>query len=188
VFLFRRDQELDYHHRDVPRQKELLRDAFAGLHPQVDGWLAELDGPGPFYFDSITQLQLDSWSRGRVTLAGDAGYCPGPAVGGSTSLAVLGAYVLAGELATAGGDHERAFAAYEREMGELVRRSRAFAVGAARSLIPASRAGVWALANGGRLVSALPAAMSRALAKLNTGGVRMHDSMRVKDYAVTPVG
>jgi hypothetical protein len=101
---------------------------------------------------------------------------------------VLGAYVLAGELATAGGDHERAFAAYEREMGELVRRSRAFAVGAARSLIPASRAGVWALANGGRLVSALPAAMSRALAKLNTGGVRMHDSMRVKDYAVTPVG
>ncbi|OXM69700.1 FAD-dependent monooxygenase [Amycolatopsis vastitatis] len=188
VFLFRRDQELDYHHRDVPRQKELLREAFAGLHPQVDGWLAELDGPGPFYFDSITQLQLETWSRGRVTLVGDAGYCPGPAVGGSTSLAVLGAYVLAGELAAAGGDHERAFAAYEREMGELVRRSRAFAIGATRSLIPASRAGVWALARGGRLISALPAGASRALAKLNTGGVRMHDSMRVKDYAVTPVG
>jgi 2-polyprenyl-6-methoxyphenol hydroxylase-like FAD-dependent oxidoreductase len=188
VFLFRRDEQLDYHHRDVPRQKQLLRAAFAGLHPQVDGWLAELDGPGPFYFDSITQLQLQSWSRGRVTLVGDAGYCPGPAVGGSTSLAVLGAYVLAGELAAAGGDHERAFAAYEREMGELVRQSRAFAVGAARKLIPASRAGVWALARGGQLVSALPAGVSRALAKLNTGGVRMHDSMRVKDYAVTPVG
>ncbi|MEU5261207.1 FAD-dependent monooxygenase [Amycolatopsis sp. NPDC021455] len=188
VFLFRRDQELDYHHRDVPRQKQLLRAAFAGLHPQVDGWLAELDGPGPFYFDSITQLRLDTWSRGRVTLVGDAGYCPGPAVGGSTSLAVLGAYVLAGELAAAGGDHERAFAAYEREMGELVRQSRAFAAGAARSLIPASRMGVWALARGGQLVTALPAGVSRALAKLNTGGVRMHDSMRVKDYAVTPVG
>ena len=188
VFLFRRDEQLDYHHRDVPRQKQLLQAAFARLHPQVDGWLAELDGPGPFYFDSITQLQLESWSRGRVTLVGDAGYCPGPAVGGSTSLAVLGAYVLAGELATAGGDHERAFAAYEREMGELVRQSRAFAVGAARKLIPASRAGVWARARGGQLVSALPAGVSRALAKLNTGGVRMHDSMRVKDYAVTPVG
>ncbi|MDQ7803420.1 FAD-dependent monooxygenase [Amycolatopsis sp. A133] len=184
VFLFRRAEELDYHHRDVPRQKELLREAFAGMHPQVDGWLAELDGPGPFYFDSITQLQLDTWSRGRVTLVGDAGYCPGPAVGGSTSLAVLGAYVLAGELDAAGGDHERAFAAYEREMGELVRQSRAFAAGAARSLIPASRAGVWALANGGRLVSALPAGLTRAIAKLNTGGVRMHDSMRVKDYTV----
>ncbi|KDN18656.1 FAD-dependent monooxygenase [Amycolatopsis rifamycinica] len=185
VFLFRRDEPLDYHHRDVPRQQQLLRAAFAGLHPQVDGWLAKLDGPGPFYFDSITQLRLDTWSRGRVTLVGDAGYCPGPAVGGSTSLAVLGAYVLAGELAAANGDHERAFAAYEREMGELVRRSRAFAVGAARSLIPSSRAGVWALAHGGRLISALPAGATRAIAKLNTAGVRMHDSMRVKDYAVT---
>ncbi|MEV4052857.1 FAD-dependent monooxygenase [Amycolatopsis sp. NPDC049688] len=184
VFLFRRDRELGYHHRDIPRQKDLLREAFAGMHPQVDGWLARLDDGGPFYFDSITQLQLDSWSRGRVTLVGDAGYCPGPAVGGSTSLAVLGAYVLAGELAAAGGDHTRAFAAYEREMGELVRRSRAFAVGASRSLIPASRAGVWALARGGQLVSTLPAGVTRALAKLNTGGVRMHDSMRVKDYAV----
>ena len=46
---------------------------------------------------AITQLELTSWSRGRVTLVGDAGYCPGPAVGGSTSLAVYGAYVLAGE-------------------------------------------------------------------------------------------
>jgi 2-polyprenyl-6-methoxyphenol hydroxylase-like FAD-dependent oxidoreductase len=183
VFLFRRDEPLDYHHRDVPRQQQLLRAAFSGMHPQVDGWLAGLDGPGPFYFDSITQLRLDTWSRGRVTLVGDAGYCPGPAVGGSTSLAVLGAYVLAGELAAANGDHERAFAAYEREMDELVRRSRAFAMGAARSLIPASRAGVWALARGGQLVSALPAGVTRALAKLNTGGVRMHDSMRVKDYA-----
>ncbi len=184
VFLFRRDEPLDYHHRDVPRQKELLREAFAGMHPQVDGWLAELDTGGPFYFDSITQLRLDTWSRGCVTLVGDAGYCPGPAVGGSTSLAVLGAYVLAGELAAADGNHERAFAAYEREMSELVRRSRAFAAGAARALIPASRAGVWALARGGQLVSALPAGLTRAIAKLNTGGVRLHDSMPVKDYAV----
>ncbi|MCR6482295.1 FAD-dependent monooxygenase [Amycolatopsis sp. OK19-0408] len=189
VFLFRRDEQLDYDHRDVPRQKELLREAFAGMHPHVDGWLAELAGPGPFYFDSITQLQLESWSRGRVTLVGDAGYCPGPAVGGSTSLAVLGAYVLAGELAAAGGDHERAFPAYEREMADRVRKSRAFAEGAARSLIPATRTGAWALAGGGRLISALPAGLSRAFAKLTTsGGARMHDSMRVKDYAVTPVG
>ena len=80
------------------RQKELLRDAFAGMAAQVDRWLAEVDHTPAFYFDSISQLALDIWSRGRVTLVGDAGYCPGPAVGGSTSLAVLGAYVLAGEL------------------------------------------------------------------------------------------
>jgi 2-polyprenyl-6-methoxyphenol hydroxylase-like FAD-dependent oxidoreductase len=182
VFLFRRDQPLDYHHRDVPRQKELLRAAFAGMHPRVDAWLAELDRTQAFYFDSITQLRMDTWSAGRVTLVGDAGYCPGPAVGGSTSLAVLGAYVLAGELAAAGGDHERAFAAYERELADIVRRSRAFAMGAAKSLIPSSPSGVWALTQVARLVSALPAWVSRALAKLNTKGVRLHDSMRVKDY------
>lgn len=184
VFLFRSEEPLDYHYRDVPRQKELLLAAFAGMHPQVDRWLAELDRTPAFYFDSITQLRMDTWSRGRVTLVGDAGYCPGPAVGGSTSLAVLGAYVLAGELAEADGDHERAFAAYEREMVGIVRQSRAFAMGAAKSLIPSSRLGVWALVQGGRLVSALPVRLTRALAKLNDKGVRLHDSMPVKDYKV----
>jgi 2-polyprenyl-6-methoxyphenol hydroxylase-like FAD-dependent oxidoreductase len=183
IFLFR-ERELDYHHHDLPRQKELLRAAFDGMHPEVDTWLGELDRTPAFYFDSITQLRMDSWSKGRVTLVGDAGFCPGPAVGGSTSLAVVGAYVLAGELAAAGGDHERAFAAYEREMAELVRLSRAFANRAAKTLIPSSRLGVWGLAQGARLVSALPLALSRALARLNTKGVRMHDSMVVKDYAV----
>jgi len=184
VFLFRSEEPLDYHYRDVPRQKELLLAAFAGMHPQVDRWLAELDRTPAFYFDSITQLRMDTWSRGRVTLVGDAGYCPGPAVGGSTSLAVLGAYVLAGELAQADGDHERAVAAYEREMVGIVRQSRAFAMGAAKSLIPSSRLGVWALVQGGRLVSALPVRLTRALAKLNDKGVRLHDSMPVKDYKV----
>jgi 2-polyprenyl-6-methoxyphenol hydroxylase-like FAD-dependent oxidoreductase len=182
VFMFRSERQLDYHHRDVPRQKELLATAFTGMHPQVDEWLGELDRTQAFYFDSVTQLRMDSWSRGRVTLVGDAGFCPGPAVGGSTSLAVLGAYVLAGELAAARGDHERAFAEYEREMGDIVRQSRAFAIGAAKTLIPSSRFGVWALAQTARLVTALPAGVSRALAKLNTKGVRMHDSMVVKDY------
>ncbi|GLY89510.1 FAD-dependent monooxygenase [Actinoallomurus iriomotensis] len=182
-FLFRSSRELDYHYRDVPRQKEILRETFAGMHPDVDGRLAELDRTPAFYFDSITQLRMDTWSRGRVTLAGDAGYCPGPAVGGSTSLAVLGAYVLAGELAEARGDHERAFPAYERAMAELVRGSRRFALGAARSLVPDSRLGLWALTQGVRLVSALPAGVSRAAARLNSKGVRLHDSMTVKDYA-----
>ena len=185
MFLFR-SPELKYHHRDGLRQKELLREAFTGMDPRVDGWLGQLSETPAFYFDSITQLQLDSWSRGRVTLVGDAGYCPGPAVGGSTSLAVLGAYVLAGELARASGDHVRAFAAYEREMREPVLRSRAFARRAAKTIVPNSRATVWAVTRGIQLVSALPAPLTRAVAKLNTKGVRMHDSMQVPDYA-TPV-
>jgi 2-polyprenyl-6-methoxyphenol hydroxylase-like FAD-dependent oxidoreductase len=178
---------LAYDHRDTARQKELLREAFAGMHDEVDGWLAETERTPTFYFDSITQLRTDRWSRRRVTLVGDAGYCPGPAVGGSTSLAVLGAYVLAGELARADGDHLRAFAAYELQMRESVRRSRSFARAAARGVIPGSRAGVWALTRGAQLVSAMPTSLARALAKLNTKGVRMHDSMPVPDYAGSDV-
>ncbi|MFG3291934.1 FAD-dependent monooxygenase [Streptomyces sp. NPDC048179] len=185
LFLFRSERELDYHHRDVPRQKKLLRDAFAGMHAHVDGWLDELDRTPAFYFDSITQLHMDTWSRGRVTLVGDAGYCPGPAVGGSTSLAVVGAYVLAGELARAGGDHERAFPAYERAMADHVRGSRAVALSAAKTLIPTSRSGVWGLAQGARLISALPARPSRALLRLTTKSARFHDSVSVDDYPPT---
>jgi 2-polyprenyl-6-methoxyphenol hydroxylase-like FAD-dependent oxidoreductase len=183
LFMFRSKEELRYHYRDVVRQKELLREAFAGMDSVVDGWLEALDRTPSFYFDSITQLQLDTWSRGRVTLVGDAGYCPGPAVGGSTSIAVVGAYVLAGELAQANGDYARAFAQYERRMGEPVRRSRAFARGAAKSIVPNSRAGVWALTRAGRLISVLPSGLTRAIAKMNTKGARLHDSMPVPDYA-----
>lgn len=52
LFLFRSERELDHHHRDVPRQKELLRGAFAGMHAHVDRWLDELDRTPAFYFDS----------------------------------------------------------------------------------------------------------------------------------------
>ncbi|MFE3756458.1 FAD-dependent monooxygenase [Nocardia tengchongensis] len=182
LFLFRSPRELEVHHHDVPRQKELLRNAFQGMHPEVDRWLSELDRTPAFYFDSITQLRMDTWSRGRVTLVGDAGYCPGPAVGGSTTLAVVGAYVLAGELARAGGDHERAFPAYERAMADHVRGSRAVALSAAKTLIPTSRLGVTGLTQGARLISALPAGPGRALLRLTTKSGRLYDSMLVDDY------
>ncbi|MEV5833296.1 FAD-dependent monooxygenase [Nocardia sp. NPDC052112] len=186
LFLFRSECELDYDHRDVPRQKDLLRNAFGGMHTDVDRWLDELDRTPAFYFDSITQLRMDNWSRGRVTLVGDAGYCPGPAVGGSTSLAVVGAYVLAGELARAGGDHERAFPAYERAMAEHVRGSHAVALSAAKTLVPTSRLGVSGLVQGSRLISALPAGPSRALLRLTTKSARLYNSMTVADYPPSP--
>jgi 2-polyprenyl-6-methoxyphenol hydroxylase-like FAD-dependent oxidoreductase len=185
LFLFRSERELDYHHRDVPRQKELLRAAFDGMDPEVDGWLSELDRTPAFYFDSITQLRMDTWSRSRVTLVGDAGYCPGPAVGGSTTLAVVGAYVLAGELARFEGDHKRAFPAYEHAMTDHIRGSRAVALSAAKTLIPKSRLGMAALAQGARLISTLPAGPSRALLRLTTKSARVYNSMTVDNYPMT---
>ncbi len=130
--------------------------------------------------------RMDTWSRGRVTLVGDAGYCPGPAVGGSTSLAVVGAYVLAGELARAGGDPDRAFPAYERAMAEHVRGSHAVGRSAAKTLIPTSRLGVRGLAQGTRLLAALPPSLGRAFLRLTTKSARVHNAMTVADYPAPP--
>ncbi|MFJ8157097.1 hypothetical protein [Streptomyces sp. NPDC094468] len=152
------------------------------IHTHVDRLLDELDRTPAFYFDSITQLHMDTWSQGRVTLVGDAGYCPGPAVGGSTTLAVVGACVLAGELARAGGDHEHAFPAYERVVAAHVRGSRAVALSAAKTLIPTSPLGVWGPAQGARLISALPAGPSRALLRLTTKSARFYNSMTVDGF------
>ena len=182
VFLFRPTQPLDYDHRDAARQQTQLRAAFSGMSAQVDGWLAEVEDTQAFYFDAITQLELTSWSRGRVTLVGDAGYCPGPAVGGSTSLAVYGAYVLAGEIATAGGDYATAFAGYETTMMPSVLGSRSLARVNAKTLVPGSRWGVRALIGVARAVSVLPLGVTQTLARLNRKGIRLYDSMPLPDY------
>lgn len=174
VFLWRSALQAPRDARDLLWQKAFLRAAFTGMHRQVDRWLAQLDGDTTFYFDAISQLRLDRWSRRRVTLVGDAGYCPGPAVGGSTSLAVLGAYVLAGELARAGGDHLQAFAAYELRMGGPVHQSRMFARDAAGIVIPGG--GAWPRIRGAGLVS-------RALGRRIAKALRVHESMPVPDYA-----
>jgi 2-polyprenyl-6-methoxyphenol hydroxylase-like FAD-dependent oxidoreductase len=182
LFLFRTPKPLDYHHRDVLRQKQLLREHFGGMDWEVPRLLTELDNTPAFYFDSITQLRLDTWSRGRVTLVGDAGYCPGPVVGGSTSLAVVGAYTLAGELAAHAPDHSAAFAAYEREIGDYVRRSRTFAVAAAKKVVPARGFDLWVIVQALRLVNVLPASVCRAITKLNARTLRLHDAITLKDY------
>ena len=67
VFIFRPERPLDYDHRDVPRQRDQLRAAFRGVSEEVDSWLAHLERTPAFYFDAITQLEMSTWSRGRVT-------------------------------------------------------------------------------------------------------------------------
>lgn len=188
VFIFRPATDFHYDHRDTASHQRLLRDRFAGLSADVDRWLTELERTPAFYFDAITQLQLTSWSRGRVTLVGDAGYCPGPAVGGSTSLAVIGAYVLAGELEKAGGDPAVAYPAYEQVMREPVLGSRALAKGMAKGILPSSQLGVRALIGAGQLISVLPSPLTAALARLNRKGIRLYDSIQVPQYSAATAG
>lgn len=112
--------EFDVDHRDVEAQKRLLRERMAGfgwLTPQI---LAHLDDTPDFYLDQIAQVVLDRWSNGRVVLLGDAAFSSSPLSGGGTGLALVGAYLLAGELAATGWDPAAGFAGYERLMRPFV--------------------------------------------------------------------
>jgi 2-polyprenyl-6-methoxyphenol hydroxylase-like FAD-dependent oxidoreductase len=100
--------------RDPDGQRALLRRAFAGV-----GWkapmLVDAMATAPdFAFTAVAQVRLPRWSRGRVALVGDAAACPTPLTGLGTSVALVQAYVLAGELARARGDHSSAFDRYEQ--------------------------------------------------------------------------
>ena len=106
AFLFRRHQEFDYDHRDLDHQRRLLHEVFAADGWEVPRLLAGMNNADDFYFDSISQIVMDHWSDRRITLVGDAAYSPGPAVGGGTSIAVIGAYLLADALRHAGRDQD----------------------------------------------------------------------------------
>ena len=108
--------ELDDIRGDVAAQQRLITGKFAGLGGEVPSMLAELGGLDGFYLDAIAQVEMKGrYTAGRVALVGDAGY--GNTLGGfGTGLAVVGAYVLAGELAMAAGDHTIAFARYDEIM------------------------------------------------------------------------
>ena len=94
-------------------------------------FLAAMDRTGDFYFDSLAQVELPSWSTGRVVLLGDAAHCPSPAAGQGTSLALVGAYVLGQHLGEPGGPTE-----YERRMRPFVEKNMAFGRKMARDMVP----------------------------------------------------
>ena len=97
----------------------LLREAFTGLDWHVPAMLEKTDSAPNFYFDALAQVQMPSWSSGRVVLVGDAAYCASPASGAGALLALTGAYRLAGELAT-NGISTTALECYEAAQRPLV--------------------------------------------------------------------
>ena len=120
-----RSEPLHYDRHDLGAQRQLLLDRFAGGGWQCDPLLAAAEEAQDFYFDAFAQVHMDTWSAGRVTLVGDAGYCASPLSGMGTSLALVGAYLLAGELGPAPAqltrEHvARALAGYETTMRPYV--------------------------------------------------------------------
>ncbi|MGV9610876.1 FAD-dependent monooxygenase [Nocardia xishanensis] len=125
------DVDVDY--RDIEAQKRLLRERMDGLGWLTPRILAHLDDTPDFYLDQVAQVVMDRWSRGRVGLLGDAAFSSSPMSGQGTGLALVGAYVLAGELAAAEWNPEIGFARYEARMRSFVEANQEIAQLNARS-------------------------------------------------------
>lgn len=96
-----RSGPLSFDRRDPDEQRALLARHFAGTAWHCEALLAAAEDAEDFYFDAFLQVHMPTISNGRVTLVGDAGYCASPLSGMGTSLALVGAHVLAGELGAA---------------------------------------------------------------------------------------
>lgn len=117
---FRSDRQIDYDYRDKAQQRRLIHDRFDGLGWKVPAMLAHVDTDGEFFFDQANQIRMKSWSKGRVALVGDAGYCLSPLAGMGGSMALIGAARLAEALRRHPGDHAAAFREYEDKLRPLV--------------------------------------------------------------------
>ncbi|MFE5891146.1 FAD-dependent monooxygenase [Streptomyces sp. NPDC056462] len=104
--------------RNPEAQRDLVASVFADAGWEVPGMLAAMHAADDLFFDGVSQIRLPRWSSGRVALVGDAAYAPSFLTGQGSSLALVGAYMLAGSLAAR--HHAAGFAAYEHQTREFV--------------------------------------------------------------------
>jgi 2-polyprenyl-6-methoxyphenol hydroxylase-like FAD-dependent oxidoreductase len=138
VALSFRSQPEAYERLGRAEQQAVLATRFAGAGWEVPALLDAMRTATDFSFDSVGQVHLDEWSRGRVVLLGDAGYCPSPLSGLGTSLALVGVYVLVAELVAAGGDHRVAFRRYQERLRAYVAQAQQLPPGGVSGFAPTS--------------------------------------------------
>ncbi|WP_067677527.1 FAD-dependent monooxygenase [Nocardia miyunensis] len=137
-FIFRVPEQLP-DRRDRAAQQQLVAGAFADAGWRTPALLDAMPDSPDFYFDTVSQIHLDRWSRGRVAVVGDAAWCPSPLSGQGTSMALVGAYVLAGELKAAAGDHRVAFDRYQAVLGDYVTENLTLGWSNATQMVAANR-------------------------------------------------
>ncbi|MBS0579661.1 MAG: FAD-binding domain [Proteobacteria bacterium] len=127
---------------DLTAQKDALRRSFRWAGWECREILDALDGCEELYFDSVSQIRMQSWQEGRIALVGDACFCPSLLAGQGSALAMAAAYILAGELARTDGDYRLAFPAYEHLLQPLLVRKQRAAESFARSFVPQTELGI----------------------------------------------
>ena len=127
--------------QDPDGHRRAIRETFTGVGWETPRILDALDDATDLYVDAIATVRLDRYARGRVVLLGDAAW--GGTLGGQgTSLAIVGAYVLAGEIGRRGPTAD-ALAAYERILRPYATRCQAGATRAGGFFAPMTRSGLW---------------------------------------------
>lgn len=121
--------------RDENEQKQFLCDTFRHFGWETQNILNRMPDSDDFYFDAITQVKMNSWTKGRIALLGDAGYCPSPLSGQGNNLAFVGAYILAGELKAANGNYVQAFTRYNALLRPFVEANQKFGVWVSESFL-----------------------------------------------------
>lgn len=154
----------------------MLRQQFADAGWECPQLLAAVDDVDELYFDVVSQVRMPDWSRGQVLLAGDAAGCISLLGGEGTGLAITEAYVLAGELHRAGGDHRRAFTAYQKRLRPFIDAKQSGAQQFLGFFATRTRFGLW-FRN-----LAIRAMNLRLLTRLFAGSVR--DDFDLPDYPI----
>jgi 2-polyprenyl-6-methoxyphenol hydroxylase-like FAD-dependent oxidoreductase len=171
LFIFRAD-----HHNTDATPKEQLRNEFSEVGWEAREFLTALDDVDDLYFDVVSQIRMDNWSRGRVWLIGDAAGCISLLGGEGTGLAITEAYVLAGELARVGADYRRAFETHQALLRPFIKNKQASAVRYIPFFATRTRFGLWVRNVGLRIANFVP------LATLFAGSVR--DDFTLPNYDI----
>ncbi len=153
----------------------MLRDLYGAGGGKPGASLGELDRARDLYFDRVSQIRMERWSKDRVALVGDAAFCPSLMAGQGSALAMTAAYVLAGELARAGGRRAEAFARYEELLRPFIAAKQQGAARFASAFAPKTRWGLF-LRNSVIKACAIPGVARLAF------GRDIIDAMRLPDY------
>lgn len=137
ILCFVSEKEIPYDYRDEAQQRKIILDQFAGQSWRTTELLEEIKNSKTFYFDKLCQIRMPSWTKGRVALVGDAGYCASPAAGMGGSLAIDGAAALADAFDKNKGNYELAFQDYNQSFRPFIEEIQADAVRVGlESLVP----------------------------------------------------
>jgi 2-polyprenyl-6-methoxyphenol hydroxylase-like FAD-dependent oxidoreductase len=143
LFVLTAEQNVNPATLDLSAQKQFLRDRFAADAWELPRILDALTGSSDLYFDQVSQIRMDRWSSGRVALLGDAAACISLTGGQGSALAIIAAYILAGELARSSTDYGSAFRAYEDRLRAFIAAKQRGAERFAAAFAPRTATGLW---------------------------------------------